>query len=99
MTPEIAGIIGIVLLLVLIFLGVPVGLSLFLIGFLGVSMITDGNVGLAQLSMAGFGTANDYGLSVIPLFILMGMFLSFSGLGNDLFSSVNKWFGKVRRRL
>ncbi|WP_068676447.1 TRAP transporter large permease [Oceanobacillus sp. Castelsardo] len=96
MSPEIIGILGIILLLVLIFLRVSVGLSLFLIGFLGVSWITDGTVGLAQLSMAAFGTSNDYGLSVIPLFILMGMFLSYSGLGNDLFSAVHKWFGKVR---
>ncbi|KPH74381.1 TRAP transporter large permease [Oceanobacillus caeni] len=96
MSPEVIGVLGIVLLLVLIFLRVSVGLSLFLIGFLGVSWITDGTVGLAQLSMAAFGTSNDYGLSVIPLFILMGMFLSYSGLGNDLFSAVHKWFGKVR---
>lgn len=96
MSPEVIGVLGIILLLVLIFLRVSVGLSLFLIGFLGVSWITDGTVGLAQLSMAAFGTSNDYGLSVIPLFILMGMFLSYSGLGNDLFSSVHKWFGKVR---
>ncbi|MCR1835499.1 TRAP transporter large permease [Oceanobacillus caeni] len=96
MSPEVAGVLGIILLLVLIFLRVSVGLSLFLIGFLGVSWITDGTVGLAQLSMAAFGTSNDYGLSVIPLFILMGMFLSYSGLGNDLFSSVNTWFGKWR---
>ncbi|MFD1169092.1 TRAP transporter large permease [Oceanobacillus caeni] len=96
MSPEVAGVLGIILLLVLIFLRVSVGLSLFLIGFLGVSWITDGTVGLAQLSMAAFGTSNDYGLSVIPLFILMGMFLSYSGLGNDLFSAVHKWFGKVR---
>lgn len=96
MSPEVTGVLGIILLLVLIFLRVSVGLSLFLIGFLGVSWITDGTVGLAQLSMAAFGTSNDYGLSVIPLFILMGMFLSYSGLGNDLFSSVNTWFGKWR---
>ena len=96
MSPEVIGVIGIVLLLVCIFLRVPVGLALFIVGFLGVSLITDGKVGLAQLSMAAFGTANDYSLSVIPLFILMGMFLSYSGLGNDLFVSVNKWFGKVR---
>lgn len=96
MSPEWIGVMGIILLLVLIFLRVPVGLSLFLVGFLGISLINSGVVGLSQLSVAAFGTANDYSLSVIPLFILMGMFLSYSGLGDDLFSSVNKWFGKVR---
>ena len=96
MSPEIVGIVGIVLLLVLIFLRVPVGLALFLVGFLGVSLISRGDVGLSQLSMAAFGTTNDYNLSVIPLFILMGMFLSYSGLGNELFRAVYSWFGRFR---
>ncbi|NSL50585.1 TRAP transporter large permease [Calidifontibacillus erzurumensis] len=96
MSPELIGVLGLIILLVLIFLRVPVGLALFLVGFLGVSLITRGDVGLAQLSMAAFGTANDYNLSVIPLFILMGMFLSYSGLGKELFSAVNAWFGRFR---
>lgn len=96
MNPEIAGIIGISLLLIFIFLRVPVGLSLFLIGFLGVSLITDWEVGLNQLPISAFGTSHDYNLSVIPLFILMGMFLSYSGLGKELFSAVNNWLGHIR---
>lgn len=96
MNPELIGVIGIILLLICIFLRISIGLSLFLVGFLGVSLITDTKVGLSQLSMASFGTSNNYSLSVIPLFILMGMFLSYSGLGKDLFNAVNKWFGKIR---
>src|SRR5699024_5980811 len=96
MSPEIIGILGIILLLIFIFLRVPVGLSLFLIGFLGVSLITDWQVGLAQLPMASFGTSSDYDLSVILLFVLMGMFLTYSGLGDDLFYAVNNWFGRIR---
>lgn len=90
------GVIGIVLLLVLILLRVSVGLSLFLVGFIGVSWLSDWSVGLSQLGASAFGTSNNYGLSVIPMFILMGMFMSNTGLGKDLFNSVDKWIGHLR---
>lgn len=96
MSPEMIGVLGIVLLLVLILLRVSVGLSLFLVGFLGVSWLSDWQVGLSQLGSSAFGTSNNYGLSVIPLFILMGMFMSNTGLGKDLFNAVDKWIGHFR---
>ncbi|MGG0719464.1 TRAP transporter large permease [Robertmurraya massiliosenegalensis] len=96
MSPEVIGLIGIGLLLVLILLRVSVGLSLFLVGFLGVAWLSDWNVGLSQLGSSAFGTAKNYSLSVIPLFILMGMFMSNTGLGKDLFQAVDKWIGHFR---
>lgn len=96
MSPELIGVLGIVVLLILILLRVSVGLSLFLVGFVGVSLLSDWQVGLSQLGPAAFGTSNNYGLSVIPLFILMGMFMSNTGLGKDLFNAVDKWIGHLR---
>ncbi|RSL32339.1 TRAP transporter large permease [Salibacterium salarium] len=96
MSPELIGMLGIALLLVLIILNVSVGLSLLIVGFLGISLINSLDVALAQLGTAAFETANDYSLSVIPLFILMGMFMSNTGLGHDLFNAVDKWIGHLR---
>lgn len=96
MSPEMIGVAGIVLLLVLMLLKVSVGLSLFLVGFIGVSLLTDWEVGISQLGSTAFGTANSFSLSVIPLFILMGMFMSSTGLGKDLFTAVDKWIGHMR---
>jgi tripartite ATP-independent transporter DctM subunit len=96
MSPEMIGAFGIILLLVLILLQVSVGLSLLLVGFIGVSLLTNWDVGLSQLGVAAFGTSNSYSLSVIPLFILMGMLLSNTGLGKDLFNAVDKWIGHLR---
>lgn len=90
------GVLGIILLLVLIILRMSVGMSLFLVGFVGVSMLTDWNVGLSQLASSAFGTAKNSSLSVIPLFILMGMFMSNTGLGKELFNAVDKWIGHFR---
>ncbi|WP_102348991.1 TRAP transporter large permease [Bacillus sp. Marseille-P3661] len=96
MSPEMIGALGVVVLLILILLRVSVGLSLFLVGFVGVSLLNGWDVGLAQLGPSAFGTANSYSLSVIPLFILMGMFMSNTGLGSDLFNAVDKWIGHFR---
>jgi tripartite ATP-independent transporter DctM subunit len=96
MSPELIGVLGILLLFVLIMLNVSVGLSLLLVGFLGVSVISGWEVALAQLAAASFNTTNSYNLSVIPLFVLMGMFLSTSGLGKELYDAVDRWMGHFR---
>ncbi|MBP1971241.1 tripartite ATP-independent transporter DctM subunit [Virgibacillus natechei] len=96
MSSEMIGVIGIVLLIALILFRAPVGLSLFLIGFSGYSYLTTLDVGLAQLGMTTLNIATSYVLSVMPLFILMGMILSYSGLGRELFEGVDKWFGHVK---
>jgi TRAP-type C4-dicarboxylate transport system permease large subunit len=46
--------------------------------------------------MVPYATASAYSLSVIPLFILMGMFLSYGGLGKDIFGAANAWVRHVR---
>jgi tripartite ATP-independent transporter DctM subunit len=96
MSPELIGIIGIVALVVLILLRVPVGISLLLVGLSGYLSVTNMQVGMSQLSISPFSTASDYNLSVMPMFILMGMFLSYSGLGGELFKTVDAWFGHIR---
>ncbi len=96
MSPETIGMIGIVLLLVLFVLRVPISVSLIIVGIFGISMIRGWDAALIQLGTTPFSTASSYSLSVIPLFVLMGMFLSYSGFGNDLYRAVDSWIGHVR---
>jgi len=96
MSAELIGFIGIIVLVLLILFKVPVGLSLLIVGFAGIGLIKNVDVALSQLASSSFSTVNSYSLSVIPLFILMGMFMSNTGFGNDLFTAVEKWIGKVR---
>lgn len=95
MSPELLGFLGIIALVVLILLRVQVGIALLLVGFFGYYLLSGSDVALAQLGTSAFGTASKYTLSVMPMFILMGMFLSYSGLAGDLFRSVNSWVGHV----
>lgn len=96
LSPELVGVIGVIALVVLILFRVSVGFSLILVGFVGISYLKNVDVGLTQLATSSFATVNNYSLSVIPLFVLMGMFMSNTGLGFNLFNAVNKWIGHLR---
>jgi len=96
MSPEIIGLIGVVVLLILMLLRVQVGMALLLVGFFGVMVLTRPETALSQLGISAYGTASNYSLSVMPMFILMGMFLSYSGLAKDLFQTVDNWIGHIR---
>jgi len=96
MSPELVGIIGIAVLLVLFAFRMSVGLSMLLVGFLGYSYLVSTQAGLSKLGVDPFATASFYSLSVIPLFVLMGMFLSYGGLGRDLYKAVDTWMRHLR---
>lgn len=96
MSPEIIGIVGIIALLVLFMLRVPVAFSLILVGVSGLALIRGWDSALVQLGTTPFSTASSYSLSVIPMFILMGMFLSYSGFGRDLYTAVDAWIGHIK---
>jgi tripartite ATP-independent transporter DctM subunit len=96
MSPELVGIIGIVVLLALFALRMQVGLSMLMVGFLGYCYLASTQAGLTKLGIDPYATASAYSLSVIPLFVLMGMFLSYGGLGRDLYQAVDAWMGHLR---
>ncbi|GGA78983.1 TRAP transporter large permease [Ornithinibacillus halotolerans] len=96
MSPEMIGVIGIIALLLLFMLRVPVAVSLIVVGTVGLAWIRGWDAAFVQLGTTPFSTASSYSLSVIPLFILMGMFLSYSGFGRDLYTAVDAWIGHIR---
>ena len=96
MSPELVGVIGIAALLLLLALRMSVGLSMLIVGFLGFSYLVSTQAGLSILGMTPYATASAFGLSVVPLFILMGMFLSYGGLGRDLYQAMNAWLRHLR---
>lgn len=97
MSPELTGIIGFIVLLVLILLlRFPVAFALLIVGIAGYAYLTNPQTTLVKLGTDVFGIARGYSLSVIPMFVLMGLFLSSSGVGRDLFRGFNAWFGHIR---
>lgn len=96
MSSELIGVIFILLLIILIMLRAQVGPTLLLIGFIGYAVLRNPETAFTQLGMSTFNFTGSYTLSVIPLFILMGLFLSYSGLSQDLYKTVDYCMGRVR---
>ena len=82
------------ILLLLIFVRVPIGLSMLVCGLGGAWMIY-GNAApiLNQLKQVTYTTFSNYNLSVIPLFLLMGQFAALGGLSQALFKAAEAWMG------
>jgi len=95
MDPMPVGIIGIGVTLVLLFLGMPIGFAMALIGFLGMSLLSGPEAGLTLLRTVPYATASTYSLSVVPLFILMGAFAYHTGLSRDLYFMAYRWLGHL----
>ena len=91
------GILGIVtLLLVLFFLGMPVGFAMGIVGFLGFSYVVSLKAGLNMIGAVLWDTFSKYGLTVIPLFIFMGQVAFHSGVNEKLYHAAYKWVGHIR---
>lgn len=83
----------IVLLLFLLFIGMPIGLVLLVIGSFGIYSLSGYATLQGILSTTAFRAVNDFTFSTIPLFLLMAHFISKSRVANDLFDCVLKWVG------
>lgn len=88
------GLIGIVILiLVLFFLGMPVGFAMAVVGFAGFSYIVSFKGALNMVSTDVWFTFSKYGLTVIPLFVFMGYLAFSAGIAERLYSAAYKWVG------
>lgn len=96
MSSEIVGVLGFVLFFVLLFLNMPIGIVMALVGFVGFGVIRGFDSGLSVLSVQAFRTGSDYILGVIPLFIAMGFLAMRLALSTDLFYVMHKWIGHWR---
>ncbi|MDD4367256.1 MAG: TRAP transporter large permease, partial [Eubacteriales bacterium] len=85
--------------LVLVLLGVNVGLSMFISGFLGYAFLRGFDAAVSILGTYTVSTSMNYSMTVIPLFVLMGQFVYGSGISDDLFRSTRVWFGRRRGAL
>lgn len=89
------GILGIVVFLILIFMGMNIGLALLMVGFVGYAVIINPKAAIAILRTDPATNASNYSFMVVPLFILMGNFAYHAGLSGGLYDCANKWLNKL----
>jgi|AP12_2_1047962.scaffolds.fasta_scaffold12269_2 tripartite ATP-independent transporter DctM subunit len=90
--------IGFAGLLFLCFLGFPLGFSTLIAGVVGFAYMRnwDWHASVTMMSQQIVETGANYGLSVIPLFLLMGVFIHRANISEDLFEASNALLGRFR---
>lgn len=96
MTPEIVGVLGFLALLVLLALRVQVGIAMLIVSLVGYSYVVTPDAAFARLGSDAFTGAATYSLSVIPLFVFMGLLLAQAALGKDLYALLDAMLWRLR---
>ena len=97
MSKSTVGIVFMCLLFFLIFIGMPIGFSMGVTGFLGLVIVYPSlKPALMNVGMASYNGAAAYMLTVVPMFVLMGELAFQSGISDDLFKTANTWLGRLR---
>src|SRR5260221_13169464 len=99
MSADSVAIIGFVVLFALMLLRVPVGMAMGLAGVTGYSYLVGAGPALKLVGQTSMRTVTDYTFGVIPMFLLMGAFVSASGVSRELFRAANSFVGHRRGRL
>jgi len=92
-TRPIAGGFVVALMIVLMFLGVPVAVALAVPSLIGIYAIAGIPATTNVLATAPHQAVATWSLSVLPMFIFMGMLLSTSGLATKMYRAADAWFG------
>ena len=96
LSSDAVAVIGFVVLFALMLLRVPVGMAMGLVGVSGFGYLVGGTPALKMVGQTSMRTVTDYTFGVIPMFLLMGAFVSRSGMSRELFQAANRFVGHLR---
>ena len=88
--------IGLGAVLFLVLLRMPIAIAMGLVGFVGFMEIRGFRAAISMVGRLIIDAAQDYGLSVVPLFILMGLFVNKGGLSRELYRVSYSFLGHFR---
>ena len=90
------GLAGIACLFLLLASSMPVAFAMTLVGVAGFAVVVNGSAALHVLATDYYDVFSSYGLTVIPLFVLMGQVAFHVGISKKLFAAAHCWFGWLR---
>ena len=104
MSPIIAGVLGLLVLLVFLFMGMHIGIAMSLVGFFGILLIRLQQYpltiaftkALGAFMTGPFASCSKESLVVIPMFTLMGVVCYYAGISQDLYAACYKWVSRMR---
>lgn len=93
------GVIAVAALVALIFMGLPIGVGMLVVSFFGVASIRGDAVAWRMAGSVGNDALREYLYAVVPLFILMGLLVTSSGVGKDTFDVFQQMLRRVKAGL
>lgn len=91
-----AGAAGFVLVVLLVLLRLPVAIAMGCVGYAGLSLTSGPDTSGFMLGRSTFEAVFPYSLSIVPLFIAMGVFAGHAGLSRSLYGFVATLVGHLR---
>ena len=95
MTPFDIGALAIGALVLLILIGMPIGIGMLATSFAAVALIRNETVAVRMMTQVANDSLEEYLFAVVPLFVLMGLLVTVSGVGKDTFDVFQKLLRRV----
>lgn len=87
---------AVIMMFILMFGGVPIGYTLWIIGTVLIGNIRGFGAAMSQLSSLNLQTTSDYSWSVVAYFLLMGFLAFHAKFGEDIFRCINMFLSRVK---
>ena len=95
MNPITVGVIGIGVILLLMACGLPIGIAMILVGFVGFASLVNVTAALNIIGTVPFGIISNYDWLVLPLFFFLAAILFVGGLGGSMFKVAYNYLGRL----
>ena len=98
MEPWLVGILAFLLMMVMVFTGIPVFISMLVSALVGFVVLFDGTwtMALTQFTQAPFNLGANYNYAVLPMFMLVGALAGETGIAEGAFRSMHAWLGRIK---
>lgn len=96
MSKEMIGLIGCLVLIILILMRYWIGAAMAIVGFIGLWLVSGWPAACSAVATAPFTNLSVYVVSAIPMFALMGMVISETNIGRDLYRCLYRYVGRFR---
>lgn len=85
------GVLGFAALIGAIALGIPIGLSMMVLGLIGLAIVGNIHTAMTQLTIAFWSEGTKFVLVSLPFYILMGNLIYHTGIARKLFQAASYW--------
>jgi C4-dicarboxylate transporter DctM subunit len=97
MEPVAIGVLSLVLIVLMIYGGCYVAITLSFVSFLGVWIIkSDATIAMRMMTLSVTATIRHYDYASIPTFVMMGLIVGKTGFGSDIYQVANQLFRRLR---